>query len=331
MDKKKKTVNVKRFLEDYRSGMTDDELMWAHGLNENSMAKLFTKLKEKNLLDETGAAPTAGKQGAPPPQIPRPAQPAADESTSPDDSPAQVGFIDRRSSNDQTQCPKCGASVSERELTCPECGHALTGADRWEEAEGKVSIVERIPAFGWGIIISIPVAIFLFFFVKDFILEGVMGETDQRIEQLERWKEQGKTPMETARGLVNLAGARSVQQEIGKLISQDVLLHSNEDFSLLTAGPQWEIMSDDDKRIVLTDIRDSMRRADMEVYFEIISESGDSLAEVSGNNVRLGGQEDFLEDSEIVTGPAPTGPPPGAQRPNVDQLQRSIRDQLRRR
>ena len=49
MEKKQK-INAKKFVEDFRAGKSETELMSAHGLNPGTLDKVFRALIDKNFL-----------------------------------------------------------------------------------------------------------------------------------------------------------------------------------------------------------------------------------------------------------------------------------------
>ncbi len=107
------------FLQDFREGKTDEELMRLHELTPGMFAKLIKVLQEKKLLDPAelksrrAAAPREPEIRIPEPYEFTPAEPV-------EEIRAREGAYQGSNS-----CPLCGAHVNERMLSCPECGHVL--------------------------------------------------------------------------------------------------------------------------------------------------------------------------------------------------------------
>ncbi|MGB6067908.1 MAG: zinc ribbon domain-containing protein [Desulfomonilaceae bacterium] len=295
MEKNAQKVNAKMFLRDFRDGKSDEGLMRLHGLTRPKLDKLMRILLERKLLDPSELKP---RTASPPPEK---------ESTIPSNGPqysptADVAYVGIHREDAQKvglSCPQCGARVSERMLSCPECGHILPGEDRWEAAEPGKGLLDRVSARTLGYIIAIPVGILLFFLFKNAILPMTQATMDKRAEDIRKEIPNGMTPKEAARDVARQAGARIIQIEVQRLVSNSVLSSANKDYTSFTAGSEWTDLPQEEKRHILEHLRSALVRSSMPGDFELVNDSGESLARVTDNSI------EFTEgrDSEGSGGP----------------------------
>jgi len=285
MAKKKRTINAKRFVEDYRSGKSREELMQIHALSHHGLEKVLRMLVDKNLLDPS----ELNRKSALTPEEEedlgsyyRPVSPPPPDS-------APVGFRDGERGA-LTQCPQCGAQANESALSCPECGHVLPGQERWEQVEPKKPLAERIPALVWGIIIAAPIGIALFFFFKDFMLPATEAEIDRRQEIMNRYKKKSQTPIGSAKALARKSSARVAELEVKNLIAMDVISDADKDYAYFTAGPGWTDLSQEEQVAYLSRIRSALKRARLPIDFELVDTSDTTLARVTATSIEIKGK-----------------------------------------
>jgi hypothetical protein len=283
MEKSSRKINAKVFLQDFREGKTDEELMRLHSLSPTSLAKVVQVLLDKNLLDPAelksrrAVAPTE-------PEIRLPIHDPQDFSR---DEPGEEIKPREGEYRGSDFCPQCGAKVTDRMLSCPECGHVLPGQERWEAVEPKKGLTERIPARVWGYIIAIPIGVVLFFLFKDVILPMAESTSEKRNEALRQELPKGKTPLEASKDLAKQASSGIIRTEIERLTNEGILTGANKGYTSFTAGSRWVELSDGEKRTALEDIRTAMRRSGITTHFRLVNDSGDSLALVAGESIEL--------------------------------------------
>lgn len=278
MGKAKQRVNAKRFLEDFRSGKTDEQLMATYGLARVSLNKLLIKLVDQDLLEsgeirarrdfpETIAleiSPTDRKAGAPksiaahPPEL------------GPSRSNPLVKPKDKSS-----ECPQCRAPVTRVMLLCPECGHMLPGQERWEQVEPRKRLIDRIPAKVLGCVIAFPVAIVLAFVFKDIIIPMTNVTIEKRADELRRKKELNKSSHRPTSGVEERADvSNELSSLVQELIDRQVLSEASADFSVLTTGLLWKELSEDEQITVLEDLRSEMLRSRTRFQFDVVDSEG---------------------------------------------------------
>jgi len=306
------------FLRDFREGKTDDELMRLHNLTPGIFAKLIKVLQEKNLLDPAElksrrmAAPTEPEIRIP---LPEPY-----EFTPPE--PMEEIRAREGAYQGSNFCPRCGAHVNEKMLSCPECGHVLPGHERWEAVESKKGLIERIPARVLGYILAIPIGIVLFFLFKDVIMPMAEAPMEKRAEALRREIPEGKTPLQAAEDMARIAGSGIIKLELQRWIDDDLISSANEDHTVFTAGSRWPNLSYGEKRKVLQDISSALRKSGRPVDFDLVNNAGEALALVKGQSIKLyeeGGPKQPAE-SAVELGEQPARPSVG---PDIlDRLQK---------
>lgn len=306
MEKSSRKVNAKMFLQDFRDGKSDEELMRLHSLTPGTLDKVMRVLLDKNLLDPSelrsrrSAAPTE-----PEIRLPVYTPPEFDAAE-----PAQEVRRQHTAQRDASSCPQCGAPVTSRMLSCPECGHVLPGAERWEAVEPKKALTERIPPLLLGCIIALPIAVILFFLFKDVILPMSEAPWEKRADALRKELPPGKTPIEAAEDMAKAAGAGIIKLETQRLMNDGVISAVNEDYTVFTAGSRWPGLSQPEKRKVLHDISSALRRSAIRVDFDFVNDAGEALALVKGQSIELYDEGSPKESSETPgeIGDQPVGP-----------------------
>jgi hypothetical protein len=306
MSGKKLRVNVKRFLADLRSGMDRERLMEEHGLDPKTLDKLQSLLVKKELLDPSEIPsefppPSENGVGSYSGSIP-------DEPDALGPPPAGEGIV----GVSLTECPQCGAAVSERALICPECGHVLPGKERWEEVEPKKTLMERIPPTVLGCLLAIPVAVVLFFFLKDFMLPATESQIDKRIQALREEIPQGKTPLQAAKDMASSANERVLKSRVENMIGQGVFSEVDDEYYVFTTGPLWDELSHEDKVRYISGVQSAMVRSGFRVEFEIVGPEGVTLVTVRDKTIKFVSQSDIdglgpIEEEEEIREPSPRG------------------------
>jgi hypothetical protein len=283
MEKSPQKINAKAFLQDFRAGKTEEELMRLHNLTPRSLAKVIKVLQERNLLDP--AELKSGRASAPKEPELRISMPGPHELT-PAESVEEFG-LRRGAHQDSNSCPKCGAHINDRMLSCPECGHVLPGRERWEGVEPKKGLAQRIPARVLGYIIAFPIAIALFFLFKDVILPMSEATMEKRAEALRRETPEGKAPLQAAKDMASVAGSRTVELELQRWIDDGLISSVNADHTVFTAGLRWPDLSYGQKRTVLQDISSALQMSGKPVDFDLVNDAGEALALVKGQSIEL--------------------------------------------
>jgi hypothetical protein len=271
MQKPKQKINAKKFIEDFRSGKTDQDLMRLHELSPTMLEKIFTTLLAKGLLREDEIYSRHSVSDA--------------EFMQPYQEPAIVGTYAGAKLGDT--CPQCGASVKATALRCPECGHVLPGEERWERVEPKKRLVDRIHPIVLGIIIAIPAGVFLFFVFKDFIIPASESVGERRAQAVRSELPEGKTPIEAAKDLARFGARNIAKAEIQRLISDDILFSASADYTVFTAGSKWLDISDDDRMNYLDEIRRYLVTSGIPVHFKLLMSTGEVYAKVNEHDITL--------------------------------------------
>ncbi|MEW6349453.1 MAG: zinc ribbon domain-containing protein [Thermodesulfobacteriota bacterium] len=315
MAKTTQKVKARKFVEDFLSGMSRDELMIAHSLTQGSFEKLLEILAQKGILtqdqiEEFGHPRVVRRaeklQETVPPRASR---------TRPEERPER-----------ENVCPQCGAEVSRKALTCPECGHLLPGAQRWGADEGDKSFVRRVPAWVVGCLVAIPAALGVLY-VFMFIIYPMMEVAGERKAQNTR---EQRRALKVSRQLANTAPVSEAQkrrqeeeelrtnqaalrEEIAKLVERRVLAGAGENYRMFQAGSAWSELREPDKFIELNNIRLSMQRAKIEVDFEVKDLWGSTVARVTEDGVILGSPSEAAPPAKDpdFAGPEPARRGPG--------------------
>jgi hypothetical protein len=239
-----------------------------------------------------------------------------------------VGVSDKVLNYNKTECPQCGASVSKRALTCPECGHMLPGEERWESVEPKKRLVDRIPPKVLGCIIAFPIAVAFFFLFKDIILPMSESAVSKRADAI-RNETKGAAPRQVAKDMAAIASSGIIKSEVERLASEEILVRANDDFTVFTAGSRWNELGYDGKKQQLVGIRTALRKSGMAPRFELVSESGQSLAVVRGNDIQVLERPEYAPP-QMIPDPTVTPPSPAGTRPSGDpgSIEREVEKRL---
>ncbi|MBM3299656.1 MAG: hypothetical protein FJY85_06860 [Deltaproteobacteria bacterium] len=267
-------VNAKRFLQDYRAGKTDEELMEAYGLSRKTLEKLLKKLVDENLLDSSEVrserpfpATVALK---PEPMARRPQRPAA---AKPDSS---------------STCPQCGASVTVSMLICPECGHVLPGEERWARVEPKKGLLDRIPPKVLGSLLAIPAAVALFFVFKDIIIPMTDATIEKQAETArKKGHSQGADRFPRRQQPEQRQSLRTVEKRVRQLIADDILAGANADFTVLSAGLRWWDITEEERVECMEAIRSAMAEAGEAFQINVVDSEGKILARGTETSLSL--------------------------------------------
>lgn len=172
-----------KFLVDFRSGCSDEELARKHDLKQSALKKLLRVLEQKRLLSSAdleiraveAARMEASLTGLDQPDLPRPEE-----------------FV--------STCPQCRAAVTEKLLTCPECGHVLPGEERWSNLEPKKGLLDRVPPIVWGCIIALPIGLLVFYTFKGMLvsMRSTAAEKAQKSAAAEAHSKKASTGTATA-------------------------------------------------------------------------------------------------------------------------------------
>lgn len=296
MEKTKLKVNAKTFLEDFRSGKSDEELMNLHGLDRRSLNKLLRILVDRKLLDEAEllAGHSFGSAGN---HVGRPLrEPAVDRRVE-----AGPGAAILKSTDiDAARCPQCGAEVTKRVLTCPECGHVLPGEERWANVEPKKGFFDRVPPKLLGTILALPIAVVLVYVFRDMILPITEVKIDQGREAIRSELSKSKESIQAAKELAKKRGVRGVQATVERLIGEEILQGAESEYSTFFAGRRWAEISAQDKEMHLSEIRSAKRNANLDEEFDLVDAQGQRLARVTPSSINLGPFEDISDDTWSV-------------------------------
>ncbi len=290
MAKTTQKVKARKFVQDFLSGMSRDELMRVHELTPGSLDKLLGILEQKGILTRAQIHSVG---------LPRAVHRAheVEETVSPPES--QSGSEARPSR--ENLCPQCGAEVSKKALTCPECGHLLPGGKRWGAEEQDRSIFRRVPAWVIGCLIAVPAAlvvVYIFLFMIYPMMEVASERKSQKARELKKAVQHSGKVGNT--GPTNAAKKRlqeeqelrdnraALKEEIEKLVQRRVFAGSGENYQVFQAGSAWSLLSDPDKYLELDNMRLSMKRAKVEVDFEVKDLRGSTVARVTEDAVILG-------------------------------------------
>lgn len=287
---KKIKINPKRFVRDFRSGMSDDELMLAHGLTPMALEKVLRMLEGKHLLDvaeiSRDVTVTTTRRGKPARRS-RP-RPIAEESTVL--APVQA-FPDPKPKESASRCSQCGAEVPEIALTCPECGHVLSGSQRWEEPESEETLLDRIPPLLWGCILAIPFLIVFYLILTYYVLPASESRIDKRIATIreeagQRNKANAANFPLAADPLVGRAN-EALDQEIQTLIADGILTDATEDLTLFHTGDRWSRLSEKELAGNLARIALAMRNAQLGTSFEVVDTDGWTVATCTEQGIQI--------------------------------------------
>jgi hypothetical protein len=284
MEKPKPKVNAKKFLEDFRAGLGDEELMSLHGLDQKGLNKVLRILVERKLLDESELLATHSFRFAAIPETPSPYAPQRDSVPEPD-RPEPIPYPEMPHG---TKCPQCGATVSTKVLTCPECGHVLPGEERWANVEPDKRFFERVPPKMLGIILALPVVALMFYVFRDMIIPMAELKVEKQREQFKETLESSRGPIQAAQEVAAKRGLRGLQTVIEQLTTQDIIQSVEPDYSTFVAGPRWSEISTFDKEKHLSRIRSALLSAKLSGEFNVMDQSGLLLARVTKSSMSFG-------------------------------------------
>jgi hypothetical protein len=291
MGKAKQKINVKRFLEDFRTGKTDDQLMAKYGLAPASLDKLLTKLMDESLLEsgeirarrdfpETVALPIlpTDRKAASPKSIP---------ASRPKPGPSHNNSL-RKLRDKSCECPQCNAPVTGAMLLCPECGHVLPGKERWEQVEPRKRFVDRIPPKALGCVIAFPIAVFLALVFRDIIIPMTHVTIEKRADHMRREKELNKSSLRPAQEERERPDISNELRSLVKgLIDRQVFSEANAGLTVLTTGPLWEQLSESEQMDFLEDLRAEMLQARKRFRFEVVDSLGVVVGQGSEDSISL--------------------------------------------
>lgn len=274
MEKKQK-INAKKFVEDFRAGKSDLELMHAHDLSPATLDKVIRALVAKKLLDDAEVArrsdPDAVLQGPP---LPHP-EPLDWSSHA-----AEMRRLSGAQTDTSSFCPQCGAQVSKKMLTCPECGHVIPGQDRWAEAEPKTSFLNRLSPKAIGCLLALPVLVALIFFFVHIIFPMAETVGEKRAAAVRKEMPRGKTPMQAARDMAKELSTKTIRAEVSRYVDDQVLSSAKEDYSAFTVGPKWESLSLQEKETFVQEISLTLEGSGLKKTFRLVAPSGQTIAKV---------------------------------------------------
>jgi hypothetical protein len=275
MDKQKQKVNVKTFLQNYRSGLPDAELMRIHGLTAPGLSKLLKVLQDRELLhaSEVRVVPPSGR-GADTAESPQVRSGVRE--LEPDEAPDRTAEV----SDSGFHCPQCGATVNGKVLTCPECGHVLPGEERWSNLEPDKSFVHRLPGWVIGCAIALPLAVALLFVFK-YVLVPMSSASIQQRTKAQGGPMPARRSLEAARELAGKGSTSAIQKETERLTSEGVLAAASSDYSSFTVTNVWPDLSREQRIKHLVGLVSALQASGFEVRFQVFNSSGDLAARVA--------------------------------------------------
>lgn len=270
----KKTVNVKKFLTDFREGASDADLMTRHGLDKRGLQKMLAILEERQLV------PTEDLKRF------RYASPATPEQGD----PVAGGEPD---ADPNSRCSQCGAHVTEEMLTCPECGHVLPGETRWSRVQPERSARFRIPPWIIGCIIACPMALGLYAVFKHVLIPMSAASIQKRTHHT-------GTPAHGAQHPAPGTGkAHStvppIQEKVQSLTADGILLKTSSDFTIFTVSDRWYKLSRDEKLSLVTLLASALEASGLGTSFEIRDDAGIVGARTNPQAVELLDRYGFSE------------------------------------
>lgn len=300
--KPKKKVSAKAFLNDLRSGKTEQELMFLHDLDGRTMERLLDVLVNKKLLsqeevqdwkDTTMVFSERSTDRIF--QVPRPETFAPTQVLNPT-------FPEPRAQPkpevvEGPKCPQCDALVPTKALACPECGHLLPGEDRWAMLEPEKGLLERIPPLILGTILSVPVAIAIFVLFYYFVLPAREHEVKQHISQIKSQKDSGSKGPGIVHVEARLAAIRSLRLMVRTMVSQGIFIAVDPKYQVFLAGKSWHSANQDTRIKWLTQISRALETAGMDVDFEVVDDDNRVLSTVYGPDM------EFFKADEPQPGP----------------------------
>lgn len=322
VEKAKAKINAKKFISDFRSGKSDQELMESHGLDKQSLDKVFRILVQKKLLSQSDLLEGHSFRSVPQEDI-GPNEPYH-RASEPRFTPPEA--LSQPAKNDSSKCPQCGASVSAKRLMCPECGHVLPGEERWADLGAKDGFFDRLPPKLLGLLIALPCALILLYLFRDVIVPMAEKTVEKRQADLAKDWTYGKGAIDIAKQMSRSRGEKVVQIGLERLFAEGILLSSDADYTTFTVGPRWHLLPVSEKERYLDEIRAAMIEAKLDVHFQVVDSGGQPVARVGRSSIDFGpftGPSDSSWTDIGTVAPAPT-----LGDPRQDALQRSIGQKL---
>lgn len=294
MAKASHKINASRFLEDYRAGKSDQELMADYKLTPQTLERLLQKLRERDLLHSGEIRPAPYPETVAFEPL---ASASATGTISHPEKPLREHDWDKQRTElrreESSKCPQCGAAITSKMLLCAECGHMLPGEKRWENVEPKKRLVDRIPPKVLGTILALPVAIALIYVFKDIVIPMTLATADKRAHTREQSKPPGR---EAPRGEKTTGKRAAVPENLAstvkELIDANVFSDANPDLTRFTTGPAWEELSEDQRLDHLDVLRSDMLRVRTKFQFTVVDPGGKIIGRATENSVSL------IEDEE---------------------------------
>ncbi len=283
MEKTRHRVNAKAFVEHYRAGVSAEDLMRDHRLDEAGLEKLVKVLLKKGFLDPSDVAMRHGRRQSDGEDAESPAR-AETDASSDRRQPEIAGGI---AEEEPSLCPQCRAQVSVKALICPECGHVLPGAERWAAVEPPKTLTERIPPKLLGILLALPLALLLFFLFRDIFIPAAEDAIDRRSGAVGKRAQHHKVP---AKGPVTPPkedSAEALEKEVQRLIASDILSSKDEGYRRLVVGSAWFGLGPEEQERHLSRLQTLMTRSGVDADFEVVDFWGEQVARVTVSSVEL--------------------------------------------
>lgn len=310
MEKTRHRVNARAFVEQYRAGVTEEELMRNHRLDEAGLGKLVKLLLKKGFLEPSDIAmrEALGQSDGEESESRDRTQPDA----SPDRHPEEIAG--RTDDEEPSLCPQCRAEVSVKALICPECGHVLPGEERWAAVEPPRSLSDRIPPKILGIFLALPLALLLFFLFRDVFIPAAEDAVDRRSGAIGK---RAHRPKVSANGPVAPPTddpAEALEKEVHRLIASDILSSADEGYRRMVVGSGWFRLGLEEKARHLSRIRSMLIHSGVDANFEVVDLWGEPVARVTNTYINFSVKDaDASPDASQGEPNAPPGPPAGLE------------------
>ena len=292
MGKVKQRVSAKRFVEDYRAGKTDDELMEEYHLTRTSLPKVLARLVKQNLLDSADIRSRGAFQET---VLLEPPVSRADrgseqtlESPVAGSGPSPENQVEKPKDK-ALECPQCGAQVTLTMLLCPECGHMLSGQERWERVEPPKRFIDRVPPKVLGTIIALPLAIALIFVFKNVIIPMTNVTIEKRANEMRRHGAAHRSthPRKTHKVRQRSEVPAKLTDRVKELIENGVFSEAASDYTLFTTGYRWGDLSEDERIGQMEGLRSEMLRTWSKFQFAVVEPGGKLVGRATESSVSL--------------------------------------------